>query len=326
MMDPRKRILFVLNFLFENTDECHTVTVPELVAHLNNCGFPVDRRAVYADIDLLRELGINIQKRRTRTHNYYLESRRFEMAELKLLVDAVQSCRFLTVTKSKQLIQKLETLASKYQAVQLSRQVFVQNRIKTDNERIYSNVDSIHEAIQKAEKISFQYCQYTIQKTLTARRNGAYYIVSPYLLTWADDNYYLIGDHPYHEGLSHYRVDKMMDVTVIGETRKPLGPLFDPVAYAKSMFSMYAGERRWMEIAFDHSLAGVVIDRFGTDVCLFPLNDSTFLIRALISVSPAFFGWMLQFGDKAKIISPAEDREHMVALMEQALKNYKRNP
>ncbi|MEG1524140.1 MAG: WYL domain-containing protein [Clostridia bacterium] len=322
MTNPKLRIFLLLEYFFKNTDESHTVTIPGLIEYLDSEGIVADRRTLYADLALLKESGMEIIKRRTRTHDYYLGTRDFELAELKLLVDAVQSCRFLSTKKSAALIKKLEGLTSRYQAAQLSRQVFVQNRIKTDNERIYYNVDSIHDAIHFAKKISFQYCQYTMEKTLKPRRDGILYIVSPYLLTWAEDNYYLIADHPKYEGLVHFRVDKMIQVSVLQECRRQLSPLFDPVAYAKSMFSMYAGDREWVELTFDQSLIGVAIDRFGTDVAITPLDDSHFAVHALVSVSPAFFGWLLQFGDKARIIAPDDARERMIALLTQAQRNY----
>ena len=322
MADPRMRLFLLRDFFLKNTDDAHTVTTPELMSYLSQNGIDVDRRTIYGDIALLKQTGMAIEMRRSRTCDYYLASRDFELAELKLLVDAVQSCRFLTVKKSAALIKKLEGLASRYQAAQLSRQVYVQNRLKTDNERIYYNVDSIHAAIQNASKISFQYCQYTLDKALAPRHGGALYVVSPYLLTWAEDNYYLIGDHPTHEGLAHFRVDKMRNVAVLQEPRAVLGPLFDPAAYAKSMFSMYAGERAWLKMEFADELIGVVVDRFGADVPILQKNDRTFEVQALVSVSPSFFGWLAQFGSKARILAPSQARLEMKALLSQALEGY----
>ncbi len=322
MADPKLRIFLIRDYFLQNTDENHTVTVPELAAYLGVHGIATDRRTVYADIRRLKSLGMDIEKRRSKTHDYYLGGREFELAELKLLVDAVQSCRFLTRKKSDALIQKLAGLTSRFQAEQLARQVYVQNRVKTDNERIYYNVDSIHLAVQQARKIAFQYCQYTLTKSLRPRRNGEKYIVSPYLLTWAEDNYYLIADHPEHEGLSHFRVDKMLDVAVLDEPRTPLAAAFDPAVYAKTMFSMYVGDREWVEMRFDQSLIGAVVDRFGTDVQIIRSHEDAFTVRALVSVSPAFFGWLFQFGGKARILVPSDARRRMAAQLSGALAEY----
>lgn len=322
MTDPKLRLFLLHDYFTEQTDDAHTVTVPALIAYLAENGILTDRRTVYADIERLRAYGMDIEKRRTKTHDYYLATRDFELPELKLLVDAVQSCRFLTQTKSRSLIEKLERLASRHQAAQLSRQVYVQNRVKTGNERIYYNVDSIHTAIQRSRKISFQYCQYTLGKTLEPRRGGALYVVSPYLLAWAEDNYYLIADHPAHAGLAHFRVDKMQHVTVRDEPHAPLDPLFDPAAYAKSMFSMYAGSREWLELRFHNALIGVVIDRFGTDVQIIRADDVSFFVRALVTVSPAFFGWLTQFGAEAEIVAPEDARRRMAQQLANAAGRY----
>lgn len=322
MTDPKLRIFYIQDYFLKNTDESHTVTVQELLAHLEEMGIATDRRTVYADIRRLKSLGMDIEKRRSKTHDYYLATRPFELAELKLLVDAVQSSRFLTRKKSDVLIQKLSGLTSRHQAEKLSRQVYVQNRVKTDNERIYYNVDSIHEAIALGRKLGFQYCQYTLTKSLKPRRNGAQYVVNPYLLTWAEDNYYLIADHPEHEGLAHFRVDKMLSATVLPDKRVPLAASFDPAAYAKTMFSMYVGDNEWVEMRFDASLIGVVIDRFGTDVQIIRSDGNSFTIRAFISVSPAFFGWLLQFGNQARILAPTDAARKMRALLSETLGQY----
>ena len=322
MADPKLRIFYLRDFFLNNTDENHTVTVPELLDYLDSLGIAGDRRTVYADIRRLKSLGMDIERRRTRTHDYYLANRTFQLPELKLLVDAVQSCRFLTLKKSDALIKKLSSLASRYQAEQLVRQVYVQNRVKTDNERIYYNVDSIHRAIGETSKIGFQYCQFTLDKSLKPRRGGTQYIVSPYLLTWAEDNYYLIADHPEHEGLAHFRVDKMVNVQVLGALRDPLPPAFDPAAYAKSMFSMYAGQREWVELEFDASLIGVVVDRFGSDVQIVQAKENTFTMRGLVSLSPAFLGWLFQFGDKAKILWPRDAAHRMRAQLAETMELY----
>ncbi|MDO4572748.1 MAG: WYL domain-containing transcriptional regulator, partial [Clostridia bacterium] len=293
--------------------------VPGLMAYLAEHGLPnVDRRTIYADIALLKSYGMDIEKRRTKTHDYYLAARDFELAELKLLVDAVQASRFITEKKSARLIAKLEGLTSRHQAKKLSRQVYVRDRVKTDNERVYYSIDAIHEAIAENRRIRFQYCQYTLSKALRPRRGGAFYEVSPYLLAWADDNYYLIADHPVHEGLVHFRVDKMLAVSPSPKPRARPPEAIDPAAYARSMFAMYAGERRHVELRFDRGLAGAVIDRFGRGVSIVRQDESSFSIRAEVAVSPAFFGWLLQFGGLASIESPAEVRSEMARLLDEA--------
>lgn len=316
--DPKLRLFLLRDYFLRETDEQHTVTVPALMAYLASEGLMnVDRRTVYADIALLKSSGMDIEKRRSRTHDYYLATRGFELPELKLLVDAVQASRFITEKKSAALITKLEGLTSRHLAAQLSRQVFVPGRVKTDNERIYYSVDTIHEAIAKNWRIRFQYCQYTISKTLQPRRGGEFYEVSPYLLAWADDNYYLIADHPVHEGLAHFRVDKMLSVEILEQARTRRGDAIDPAAYARTMFSMYAGERSFVELRFDAGLVGAVIDRFGRDIAIIKQDETSFSVRVRVAVSPAFFGWLLQFGKGAAIVSPTQVRDQMKCLLDE---------
>lgn len=314
----KARLLFLRSLFLAQTDDQHALTTQQLLGILSDHGFEVERRTVYRDIRALVDSGLDIVSRRAATTEYFVRSRTFSLAEVKLLMDAIQSCRFLSAGKSDELIEKLCTLTSAANARELSRQVYVKNRVKTDNARIYANVDALHGAIHIANKIRFRYCQYNELKQLIPRRGGERYEVSPYLVTWADDNYYLIGDSPHHDGLAHYRVDKMCDVEILPAPRKKLDPLFDPVQYVNSMFSMYAGEREWVEIAFHKSLIGVVIDRFGTDVTFYPIGDDCVLVNTLVSVSPAFFGWIAQFGEKAEIRSPSSVRERMHRTLDSA--------
>ncbi len=311
-------MFLVGDYFFRETDEQHTVTVPALMAYLSAQGLHnVDRRTIYADIALLKSHGMDIEKRRSRTHDYFLGARAFELPELKLLVDAVQASRFITEKKSSQLIGKLEGLTSRHLAAQLSRQVYVRDRVKADNERIYYSVDTIHEAIARNRRVRFQYCQYTLTKSLAPRRGGEFYEVSPYLLTWADDNYYLIADHPVHEGLAHFRVDKMLSVSMSDQPRKRLAHAMEPAVYAKTVFSMFAGEQRDVELRFDRGLIGAVIDRFGRDVGIIKQDENCFSVRVQVAVSPAFFGWLLQFGKQAAIVSPKSVRAQMKALLDE---------
>ena len=208
MNQSKLKLLYLLEILWKDTDEEHTLTVPQLISRLEQRGISAERRSVYDDIQSLRDWGLDILERRTRTHGYYLASRTFELPELKLLVDAVQSSRFITVKKSQQLIKKIGSLTSRQEAGQLSRQVYVANRVKTGNEGIYYNVDEIHKAISQNRQISFQYAEYTLTKGVRHRRGGERYLVSPYILSWDDENYYLIAYHPRYEGLAHFRVDR----------------------------------------------------------------------------------------------------------------------
>lgn len=326
MVDPKLRLFCLQELFLRETDDEHRLSMREIIARLNAQGIPADRRTVYADLALLQMRNMDIMRARVgRQQVYWLASREFELAELKLLVDAVQASRFLSRKKSSSLISKLECLASRYQAEQMERAVYVKNRVKTDNASVYYSVDAIHEAMQKGKRLSFQYCQYTLSRKLEPRRGGMRYVVTPQLLCWADDNYYLIADHPQHAGLTHYRVDKMASASVCEENAGKSAKL-DAAAYARTMFGMYAGACEWVEMAFDGSLIGAVIDRFGADVSISPCEEAAegFFCRALVAVSPAFYGWMAQFGDLARICSPDSVRLGMMKLLDGARAGYEK--
>ena len=272
---------------------------------LNN----VERKSIYNDFETLRTLDIDvIQEQQGKTFTYHVASRQFELAELKLLVDAIQSSKFITEKKSKQLIKKLESLASSYEAKQLQRQVYVSGRIKTMNESIYYNVDEIYSAIASNKKIRFQYFQWNIKKETELRKSGQFYEISPWALSWDDENYYMIGYDSEAKKIKHYRVDKMLKSTCIDEARegKELFDSFDIAAYTRKSFGMYGGEEKSVKLEFENRLVGVVIDRFGKDI---PIredfqNKGYYRTRISVNVSPQFFAWIFGLGKDVKILSP----------------------
>ena len=212
------KILYVMDFLLRNSDENHPVSVAQLIAELSGHGISAERKSIYDDIESLREYGLDvIQSGTGKSSGYYVASREFELPELKLLVDSVQSSKFITYKKTMSLIKKIENLTSVYDAQTLSRQVYVKNRIKTMNESIYYNVDEIHRGIAANRKIRFHYFEYTVQKERRFRRAGAWYIISPYALSWDDENYYLVGFDSEAGRIKHFRVDKMTDIDVTEE-------------------------------------------------------------------------------------------------------------
>ena len=248
-----------------------------------------------------------------RNGGYFLASRTFELPELKLLVDAVQSSKFLSERKSMQLIAKLETLASGYAAGSLRRQVTVAGRVKTMNESVYYSVDLLHEAIQKNSRITFRYFDYDLNGS--RRYRPGLYTASPYALCWQDENYYLIA-HSERHGLTHYRVDKMASISMTGQPRYMDAQTreLDLTEYGKNVFGMFAGSREQLRLRFDRSLAGVVIDRFGRGTPCVPDGPDAFICTVEVAVSPNFFGWLASFGARAQLLSPAPVREAFVAL------------
>ena len=306
--------LYIMNYLLQNTDENHPATTNQIISFLDSQGISAERKSIYSDIEALRTFGLDIvQTDSGRASGYYVASRTFELPELKLLVDSVQSSKFITHKKTLGLIRKIEQLASTYEAQQLRRQVYVTNRIKTMNESIYYNVDEIHRGIAENRKIRFHYFEYTVQKERRFRRDGAWYIISPYALSWDDENYYLVGFDSEAGIIKHFRVDKMADIDVTEEERdgREIYDALDMGEYARKTFGMFTGEETSVRLRFENDLVGAVIDRLGRDVMLIPDGDDHFTVRTDVIVSPQFFAWVCGFGTGAKIVEPEYVAEQM---------------
>ncbi len=314
------KLLYILKFLEEHTDENHPMTTAELISRLDAEGISCERKTIYADIAALIDFGYDIlQVSNRRGGGYYMASRDFELAELKLLVDAVQSSRFITSKKSRELIKKLEQIAGKHDAGKLQRQVYVAGRIKTENESIYYNIDNLHRAIQENKQIAFTYLEWNLQKKLVPR--GDRRVVSPWALIWREENYYLAAYDAKDGILKHYRVDKMGSVEVLDVKRDGLEQFekLDVAAYSNRTFGMYSGEEETVTMQFPNKLVGVVLDRFGKEADLRPMDDETFRIRAKVAVSGQFFGWLSGIGAEAEIVSPEQTKSLYRQWLEQIL-------
>ena len=320
------KILYVMDYLLKYSDEEHPVSVAQLIAHLDNHGISAERKSIYDDIECLREYGLDINQTGTgKTNGYYVSGRDFELPELKLLVDSVQCSKFITHKKTMSLIKKIGELASVHEAKSLNRQVYVNNRIKTMNESIYYNVDEIHRGIAENKKIRFHYFEYSVQKERRFRRNGAWYVISPYALSWDDENYYLVGYDSEVGRIKHFRVDKMADIGLTEQDRdgQDSYTAMDMAVYSRKTFGMFTGEETQVKHRFENDMVGVVMDRLGRDVMLIPDGPEHFTLRTDVVVSPQFFAWIFGFAGKAQILEPqsvAEAmREQIKKVAEQAL-------
>ena len=306
--------LYIMNYLLQNSDEDHLFSMSQLIEHLAAHGIPSERKSVYDDIEALRVFGLDIvQGGSGKNAGYYIANRSFELPELKLLVDSVQSSKFITHKKTATLIKKIETLASIHEAQLLNRQVFVKNRIKTMNESIYYNIDAIQSGISQNKKIQFKYFEYTVQKTRHYRKDGAFYVVSPFAMTWDDENYYLVAFDSQAGIIKHYRVDKMTEISSTEEDRDGLDAYqaLDMAVYARKVFGMFSGEEESVQLRFENHLVGAVLDRLGQDVFIIADGDDHFTVRADVVVSPQFFAWVTGFGAAAQIIGPDDVVEKM---------------
>lgn len=305
--NQKLKIMYLMKILLDRTDETHSITMPEIIDALEAYGISAERKSLYNDIENLRVYGLDvIGVQEDRTYSYHIGNRQFELAELKLLVDSVQSAKFITEKKSNELIKKIESLASKYEASQLHRQVFVAGRVKTMNESIYYNVDSIHAAIAGNSRITFKYFKWNVDKDMELRHDGALYEVSPWLLSWNDGYYYLIAYDSVKGIIKHFRVDKMLYIKSNGRKREgeKVFNSLDMAAYTGKMFGMYGGEDERVRLECDNALAGVMIDCFGKDISLIRLDDKKFAVNVEVAVSRQFLAWIIGLGEGVKIVGP----------------------
>ena len=318
-------ILHLMNLLLDRTDRDHTMTADMICSTLEkDYEIVCSRKTVYRDITRLREYGLKIGQLRGSTPGYYVDERDFELAELKLLVDAVQSSKFITEQKSRELIKKLGTLTSRENSKQLQRQVYIYNRPKTINDAIYRNVDTIHDAIRENRQVTFHYLEWTMKKELKQRHDGKLYQVSPWSLTWDDENSYLVGFDKEAAKIKHFRVDKMQDISLTHDKRLGREQFrdFDLAAFSKKTFGMYGGVDTKVTLQCDEQLAGVVIDRFGKDIMMMPREDHSFRVTVLVSVSPQFFGWITGIGTGICIAGPDYVKEEYKEYLRNVLSRY----
>ena len=315
----------LLQILREQTDPLHALTLSELLRELERYGIGAERKTLYDDMEALRLCGFDIRIRRDRHVRYYLADPTFSLAERKLLTDAVQSAKFITHKQSGELIRKIGALGSRYEAQLLQGQVYDANRLKADNENIYQNISILMQAIAEGKGVRCCYFEWNARKQRILRHGGAIYTLSPKALVWEDENYYLIAYHKEAEKLKHFRVDKMLNLSTVElpAVQSTGAEELDPALYARRSFGMYGGEACHVQIECDNSLAGVVIDRFGSDVTILNNREDRFVFSAKVHVSPTFYAWVLGFGEKMKILSPSSAAEEVASLARAALAQYK---
>lgn len=320
----KQKLLYILKMLQEKSDESHPIKTETIVEMLDREGIHAERKSIYNDMDTLRDFGYDIVLTKGKNGGYFLAYRDFDVAELKVLVDAVQASRFITTKKSKELIGKITTLAGEHEAKNLKREVFVMNRIKSENEAIYYNVDEIFEAIENNKQITYKYLEYSINKEAVPRRNGKVYKVNPLALAWNEEKYYLIAYDEEADLVKNYRVDKMKDVVVLPVARimNDKSKNFDVADYCNRAFGMYSGEDETLTVRFPNRLIGVVIDRFGKEISTHTVDENHFTARLKVSVSPQLFGWLTGLGPEVQIVSPNHVVTEYVDYMKNIMKQY----
>lgn len=303
-MQSNIRIIELLRFLYQQTDEAHAVTVSEMIENLKSKGIPSVRQTVYTDLEALDTAGIDIVQIKSTQNRYFIGSRIFEYPELKMLVDAVASSKVISAKKSQALIQKLGRLTSVQQAEQLQRLASLSSRVKPHNEKVYYIIDSIQTAILDQHQISFQYYEYTPEKKKILKHDGYRYILDPYALEWKNDHYYLIGYSHKHKGIAHFRVDRLTSVEPLDSKFQPM-PDFDVAAYTNKMVDMFAAEHaEQVKLLCSNELMRVIIDHYGEDIEISPYDDTHFTVIIEVNPSGTFYGWVFKFMGKIRILSP----------------------
>lgn len=325
--NQKLKLSYLTRIMLAKTDDDHSLTMSQIIEELEKYDIAAERKSIYADFaDMTDKLGIEIIKeQRGRETYYHVGAREFELAEVKLLIDAIQSSKFITQTKSRELIKKIKGFVSEYQAKQLQRQVYINDRVKTMNESVYYNVDDIHTAINENKKIRFQYYKWNIEKKLVPRHDGAWFVVSPWALTWDDENYYMVAFDDLDHRIKHYRVDKMMKISITKEHRegKEIFKNFDMAVYSKMNFGMYSGEKTKVHIQFPNAMCGVFLDRFGKEITFRPVDADHSELRVDVAVSRQFFGWIFSLGKDVKVTGPDEVVAQMKTAAEEFWGNYK---
>ncbi len=324
--NQKLKMLYLVQLFSRETDDTHKLTMPEIITKLAAEGVNADRKTLYQDFEELRRFGFDIiSEKDGRNFYYYLGSRDFELPELKLLVDSVQSAKFITDKKSAQLIKKLESLVSKYEGSQLHRQVIISGRVKTMNESIYYNVDKIHAAIGEDRQIRFKYFDWNLKKEMEPRYDGKWYRLSPWALMWDDEKYYLVAYDSKHETIIHYRVDKMTQIGILDEKREGHEAFrkFNIAHYTNTLFGMFAGDETKVTIEAENRLVSVFIDRFGKDIIIAPIDDDHFRTTITVAVSKQFFGWIMGIDGDVRVVAPDSVVEQIKSEIKRQAERYK---
>lgn len=317
--NQKLKLLYLAKIMQEQTDDTHGLTMPQIIKELEKYDIEAQRKSIYDDLAALNDFGIEIIKNQAGSKTfYYCGARDFELAELHIIIDAIASSKFITTKKSKELIEKLEHMASNYDAKLIDRDVYVSNRVKNMNESIFYTVDAIQYAIANNHRIKFQYYSWNVDGEMELRHNGAFYDISPWALLWDDENYYLVGYDKKAGEFKHYRVDKMLhtEETDLRRQGKTKFDKLDKELYTKKHFRMFGGKEERVTLLCKNEMANVIIDQFGRDKKLEQVDDEHFIVRVDVFVSDQFLGWIIALRGKIQITSPDEVVEKINNLLD----------
>ena len=323
----RMKLLFLSKILKEQTDEDHPITMPQIIDELAKYDIGGNRKSLYEDLEALRVYGLDVIKERRGSQTYYyLGNRDFELAELKFLVDAIESSKFITERKAKDLIEKLSHTVSNYDAKLLERGVKVPGRVRSMNESIYYTIDVIHNSMNDNKQIKFRYFSWNVQGKEEFRHDGEFYEVSPWMLVLDDEKYYLVAYDVNEKQLKHYRVDKMRDVTESVKSRNGFAEYkkLNKAKYTQQHFRMFGGELETVTLRCRNEMSNVIVDQFGKDITMTPVDEEHFTVRVEVAVSDQFFGWVIGLGDGVRIEGPEDVKKYMKNNINKLLEYYEK--
>ena len=306
------KLLYIKDYLEKHSDENHPVGAEELEKMLGEKGIACERKSIYSDVNTLKEYGMEIFRVRVPENGYYIGSRDFEEPQLRLLIDAVQAANFITERKTKELVKKIASLCSESEGKQLTKQVYIENRVKCTNEEIYYNIDVLNRAIRQRKKVTFVYSKRVVADTPNSvKRSEKQFTVSPYALVWSNDHYYLVGNNQKYDNLMHTRIDRMKKVEMLDETVRPFSEVseykryFDSADYVGKLFNMFSGSLQQLDFICDNSILEEILDRFGKGALITKCTDDEhFRMRMKMVVSEGLVSWIMQFGKKIKVVEP----------------------
>ena len=322
--ETKLRPLCLLKILYEKTDDEHPLSTNELIELMQSeYGIHVYRTTIASDAELLRKFGFDIQTIKMASNQYFVGDRLFGISELKLLIDAVESSKFITEERSKELVGKLTSLASQNRASELKRNLCIEGRLKPENNLIYDIVDALNTAINSGKKVAFQYFQYNVKKEQKLRHDGEVYVFSPYTLVWNGDYYYVVGYSDKHNDIGSFRVDRIYETPkILREEAVPKPADFDEARFVQTMFHMYSKEPEMVELICDNNLMDTIIDKFSRDVKTYAYSLSEFKVEVEAAVSHVFYSWIFGFGGKVKISSPEHVKNQYREMVQRAAEEY----
>ena len=312
--NKKGRLLALQQYFYRYTDEAHPASTAELIAAMEKQGYKANRKTIKDDIDILVAFDIDIVTNVSKGNSFFMGTRQFEVPELKLLVDAVSSSRFISAGKSENLINKISSLGSVYQKEQIVPRIYTADRIKTDNPQLYYVIDKLIEAVQTKRQVRFQYTEYDADKNKILRNDGEIYVNSPYGCLWNDDFYYLVGYSEKHEKVVTFRVDRIIELEILDEAAWPEPENFMMADYARKIIEMYDGEEQEVELICDNELMKSVIDRFGENIHTERINDDQFKATVTVAASKTFYAWCFRFAGQMKIAGPRKVKKQYLEM------------